>query len=117
LDEQETQIVAFAWDENFRDIKDTNMRFPLKTPSIFNIVVSTQKPYHGYVSLNEINERFFDDWNQGRVPDHVTISPLMMGDKLIGLLVGFADKTAYNKVSLALAEKLSTDFTKGLQAA
>lgn len=117
IDEQESQIVAFAWDENFKDIKDTSMRFPLKTPSMFNIVVSTQKPYHGYVALNEINERFFDDWNQGKVPDHITISPMMMDDKIVGLLVGFADKTAYNKVSLNLVEKLSSEFVKGLQAA
>lgn len=117
LDEQETQIVAFAWDENFQGIKDTNMRFPLKTPSIFNIVVSTQKPYHGYVSLNEINERFFDDWNQGKIPDHVTVTPIVVQEKIVGLLVGFADKTAYNKVSLTLAEKLSNDFVKDLQAA
>lgn len=117
LDEQETQLVAFAWDENFKGIKDTSMRFPLKTPSIFNIVVSTQKPYHGYVSLNEINERFFDDWNQGVVPDHVTITPLIVQEKMVGLLIGFADKTAYNKISLTLAEKLSGDFVKDLQAA
>ncbi|KYG64000.1 hypothetical protein AZI86_14430 [Bdellovibrio bacteriovorus] len=117
LDEQETQLVAFAWDENFKGIKDTSMRFPLKTPSIFNIVASTQKPYHGYVSLNEINERFFDDWNQGVVPDHVTITPLMVQEKMVGMLIGFADKTAYNKVSLTLAEKLSGEFVKDLQAA
>lgn len=117
LDEQESQLVAFAWDENFQSIKDTNMRFPLKTPSIFNIVVTTQKSYHGYIALNEINERFFDDWNQGVVPDHVTITPMIMNDKIVGLLMGFADKTAYNKVSLNLAEKLSGEFVKGLQAA
>jgi len=116
LDEQETQITAFAWDENFQGIKDTSLRVPLKTPSIFNIVASTQKPFHGYISLNEINEKFFDDWNNGRIPDHVTISPILMNDKLVGMLVGFAEKSAYNKVSLGLAERLSNDFTKGLAA-
>lgn len=116
LDEQETQVTAFAWDENFQSIKDTSLRVPLKTPSIFNIVASTQKPFHGYISLNEINEKFFDDWNNGRIPDHVTISPIIMNDKLVGMLVGFAEKSAYNKVSLSLAERLSSDFTKGLAA-
>ncbi|MGE5084764.1 MAG: hypothetical protein ACM3MG_00585 [Bacillota bacterium] len=116
LDEQETQVTAFAWDENFQDIKDTSLRVPLKTPSIFNIVASTQKPFHGYISLNEINEKFFDDWNNGRIPEHVTISPILLNDKLVGMLVGFAGKTAYNKISLGLAERLSNDFTKGLAA-
>jgi hypothetical protein len=117
LDDQETQVTAFAWDENFQGVKDTSLRVPLKTPSIFNIVAATQKPFHGYISLNELNEKFFEQWNQGKIPDHVTISPIMMNEKLVGMLVGFAEKSAYNKVSLNLAEKLSGEFIKGLQAA
>ncbi|WP_374028686.1 hypothetical protein [Bdellovibrio bacteriovorus] len=117
LDEQETQLTAFAWDENFQGMRDTSMRFPLQTPSIFNIVASTQKSFHGYISLNEINEKFFEGWNQGKIPDHVTIAPIIVNEKLVGMLMGFAEKSAYNKVSLNLAEKLSVDFIKGLQAA
>lgn len=116
LDDNETQMTAFAWDENFQGIKDTSMRFPLQTPSIFNIVATTQKPYHGYISLNEINERFFDDWNQGKIPDHVTITPIIINEKLVGMLMGFAEKSAYNKVSLNLAEKLSGELIKGIAA-
>lgn len=117
LDDEETQLMAFAWDENFQSMKDTSVRFPLKTPSIFNIVVSTQKPFHGYISLNEINEKFFDDWNQGNIPDHVTIVPIVSGEKLVGMLMGFGEKAAYNKTSLQLAERLSTDLMKGFEAA
>lgn len=117
LDDHETQATAFAWDENFKGMKDTSSRVPLKTPSIFNIVAATSKSFHGYVSLNEINEKFFEDWNQGRVPDHVTVAPIMINDKLVGMLVGFAEKSAYNRTSLTLVEKLSADFVKGLQAA
>ncbi|GEM_PF-1371582 len=117
LDEDESQLTAFAWDENFKGIKDTSSRFPLKTPSIFNIVAATQKPFHGYISLNEINEKFFEDWNQGKIPDHVTITPIIVNEKVAGMLMGFAEKSAYNKASLNLAEKLSTEFMKGLQAA
>ncbi|WP_413584144.1 hypothetical protein [Bdellovibrio sp. HCB274] len=117
VDEQESQVTAFAWDENFQDIKDTSLRVPLKTPSIFNIVASTQKPFHGYISLNELNEKFFEQWNQGAIPDHVTITPIVMEEKIVGMLMGFAEKSAYNKASLTLAEKLSSEFTKGLQAA
>ncbi|MDG0816669.1 dihydrolipoyllysine-residue succinyltransferase component of 2-oxoglutarate dehydrogenase complex [Bdellovibrio svalbardensis] len=117
LDDLETQATAFAWDENFKGMKDTSVRVPLKTPSIFNIVAATSKPFHGYVSLNEINEKFFEDWNQGRIPDHVTIAPILINDKLVGMLVGFAEKAAYNRTSLNLVEKLSTEFVKGLQAA
>lgn len=116
LDDQESQLSVFAWDENFKGMKDTTMRIPLNTPSIFRIVSSTQKPFHGYISLNEINEKFFEDWNQGSIPDHVTITPILIQEKLVGMLMGFAEKSAYNRVSLNFAEKLSTEFTKNLAA-
>lgn len=117
LDADETQFTAFAWDESFQGVKDTSVRFPLKTPSIFNIVASTQKPFHGYISLNEVNEKFFEDWNQGHIPDHVTIVPITIDEKLVGMLMGFGEKSAYNKNSLLLAERLSSELTKGLEAA
>lgn len=117
LDEEETQLKVFAWDENFQGMKDTSISIPLQTPSIFNIVASTQKPFHGYISLNEINEKFFEDWNQGRIPDHVTITPIIIKEKLVGMLMGFAEKSAYNRVTLTHAEKLSNEFTQTLQAA
>lgn len=116
VDENESQIMAFAWDESFQGIPDTSVRIPLKTPSIFNIVASTQKPFHGYVSLNQLNEKFFEDWNHGSIPDHVTITPVIVEDKVIAMLMGFADKSAYNKSSLLWAEKLSAEFIKDLAA-
>jgi hypothetical protein len=116
LDENESQIMVFAWDESFQGIPDTSVRIPLKSPSIFNIVASTQKPFHGYVSLNQLNEKFFEDWNHGSIPDHVTITPVISNDKVIAMLMGFADKSAYNKSSLQWAEKLSAEFIKDLAA-
>ncbi|MFS4459857.1 hypothetical protein [Bdellovibrio sp. HCB2-146] len=117
LDEKESQLLVYAWDESFKGVRDPSIRVPLRLPSIFNIVASTQKPFHGYISLNEINEKFFEDWNQGRIPDHVTITPLILGEKMVGMLMGFAEKSAYNKMSLGLAERLATDFVKNLKAA
>lgn len=117
LDEKESQLVAFAWDDNFKGMKDPTIRVPLRVPSIFNIVASTQKSFHGYISLNEVNEKFFEDWNQGRIPDHVTIAPLIVEDKMVGMIMGFAEKSAYNKMSLNLAEKLSNEFVKNLKTA
>lgn len=117
LDEKESQLVAFAWDDNFKGMKDPTIRVPLRVPSIFNIVASTQKSFHGYISLNEVNEKFFEDWNQGRIPDHVTIAPLIVEDKMVGMIMGFAEKSAYNKMSLNLAEKLSNEFVKNLKSA
>lgn len=117
VDNSESEVMAFAWDENFKSSSESSAPVPLRTPSIFSIVASTQKPFHGYISLNEINEKFFEDWNQGQIPDHVTISPIIVNERLMGMLMGFGSKATYNKTSLSLAEKLSIDFAKTLQAA
>ncbi len=117
MDEHETQLTVFAWDENFRGMKDTSMRISLDSPSIFSIVAKTQKPFHGYISLNEINEKFFEDWNQGQIPDHVTITPLILNDHMVGMILGIAEKAAYNKASLSFAEKLSEELVSTLKAA
>lgn len=117
LNDQENQVAPFVWDEQFHDIKNSTARLPLKTPSIFNIVTETAKPFHGYVSINDINKKFFDDWNAGQTPEHMTIAPILIGEKIVGLLVGFANKSAYNKTSLNLAEKLSSELSASLNAA
>jgi hypothetical protein len=117
IDKNETKAVVVAWDSGFDGKNKEDSIIPLKTPSMFNIVAATSKPYHGYVSLNDINEKFFETWNHGDIPDHVTIVPILFQEKLVGMLMGFADKSAYNKASLTLAEKLSTQFLMDLEAA
>lgn len=117
LDNEATQLSVFAWDESFQDIKDTSTRISVENPSIFSIVAKTQKPYHGYISVNEVNEQFFTDWNQGQIPDHITLTPLMFDDHMVGMVLGIGDKTAYNKSTLKFVEKLSADFTNSLKAA
>jgi hypothetical protein len=102
-----------VWDENFTD-KPEAQPVELKNPSIFRIVETTQKPFHGPISINEINEKFFQDWNENVIPPHVTVIPLINNDKVIGMLMGLADASAYNKASLQKAEKVAHDFMNKL---
>jgi hypothetical protein len=117
VDKNETKAFVVAWDSGFDGKHKEDSIIPLKTPSMFNIVAATSKPYHGYVSLNDINEKFFESWNHGEIPDHITIVPILFQEKLVGMLMGFADKSAYNKASLQLAENLSNQFLADLEAA
>lgn len=114
LDEKESQASVFAWDESFKDVSATSARVALDTPSIFRVVAATQKPFHGYISINEVNEKFFEEWNHGRIPDHVTISPIIVNEKLVGMLMGLGEKSAYNKMALNSTEKLSAEFANHL---
>lgn len=114
LDEKESQLMAVSWSENFTPTGDGTSRINLGIPSIFNIVTTTQKPFHGYVSINEVNERYFEEWNQGLIPDHVTIAPIIVNERMMGLLIGLGEKSAYNRSALALTEKLAAEVSDNL---
>jgi hypothetical protein len=100
------------WDGGDFDVRKPSMiEFSLKIPSIFRIVSTTQKPYHGFVSLNDLNEAFFESWNHGQIPDHVTIVPLMDHDLVVGMLMGFGEKSCYNKNVLQFTENAAKDLS------
>lgn len=105
-------IKPLLWDSNFENPPTPVPEFSLKTPSIFRIVSGTQKPYHGYIIVNDLNESFFETWNQGQIPDHVTIVPLLDGDLVVGMLLGIGEKSNYNKNVLQFTETLAKDLTQ-----
>lgn len=110
VDEKDQFIKPIFWDgDDFNSLDQQNSEFNLGIPSIFKIVNSTQKPYHGFVILNDLNESFFESWNHGQIPDHVTIVPLLKGDVLTGMLMGFGEKSSYNKTVLHFTEKVAKD--------
>lgn len=105
---QDEKLLAYSWSESFHPHK-VKLQNPvlLNSASIFKIAHRTQKSFHGPVSLNDANEEYFEHWNQGQTPDHVTITPLVEGEKTIGLLISFADGSVNKKASLALHEKVA----------
>jgi hypothetical protein len=111
ISNKDRSVKPILWDAGFEQ-KAIGTEFNLKTPSIFKIVNGTQKPYHGYVVPNDLNESFFETWNHGQIPDHVTIVPLMDGDHVIGMIMGFGEKASYNKNVLQFTENLA----KGLSS-
>ncbi len=111
----QNKAIPWKWDKNFM-VPSQVQALSLMTPSIFRIVSKTKKPYHGYVVLNDINEKFFDDWNQTEVPDHITITPVILQDTVVAMLMGFGDKSIHSKASLQLAEKLSSKIVKVLKS-
>lgn len=116
ISDDESKLKVQFWDDGFKKPQNEKV-IPLKTPSIFNIVAQTVKPFHGPISLNEINEQFFEIWNQAQIPSHVTITPIVVQDKLVGMLMGIAGSQAFNKATLNFAEKLSTEISKDLTLA
>ncbi|MGZ3804295.1 MAG: hypothetical protein ACXVB4_08810 [Pseudobdellovibrionaceae bacterium] len=113
VDNKGQLVKPIVWDKkDFAVQEQQNSCFNLETPSIFRIVSSTQKPYHGFVILNDLNESFFESWNHGQIPDHVTIVPLFEGELVVGMLMGFGEKSSFNKTVLQFTEKVAKDFSQ-----
>ena len=113
IGDKDRVVKPILWDGGDFDIKKPSMvEFSLKIPSIFRVVSGTQKPYHGYVVTNDLNEAFFESWNHGQIPDHVTIVPLMDNDLVVGMLMGFGEKAAYNKSVLQFSENAAKELSE-----
>lgn len=114
LDAEELNLHPYMWDNHFVQMTDTNSNISLSTPSVFNIVQNTQKPFHGPIVVNDINEKYFDNWNQGTLPAHITIIPLIINSKAAGMILSIGEKSCYNFGVLKFAENSVADFANEL---
>lgn len=109
---KDSQAAPVYWDENFKSAN--NLQVSLDSPSPFRIAFKTQKPYHGYVVSNDTTEPFFEDWLQTNSPDHLTLCPIIIDEKVEALLMSVGEKASDNKLSLQFAEsvanKLASNF-------
>lgn len=112
IGDKDSVVKPLMWDGGFEIRKPSSQEFSLKIPSIFRVVSGTQKPYHGYVVVNDLNEAFFEAWNHGQIPDHITIVPLLDNDIVVGMLMGFGEKASYNKNVLQFTENVATNLSK-----
>lgn len=116
VDTLERTAKPISWGAEFAAPAIIN-EISLTTPSIFRIANSTQRPYHGGIVQNEINDQFFAEWNSSKIPDHVTLVPIVIEDHVIGLLMGFAGAEAFNRTSLQFTEDLVKDLTAKMSVA
>lgn len=102
-------LEPFAWDQNWVKAPHAQSAIDTSTPSIFRIVNETQKPYHGYIVSNHINEAFFNTWNQGQIPEHVTICPIVHDKKMYGMILGATTKEGAKKYQLHHIQEIAND--------
>lgn len=112
LTEATDSFVPFLWADQF-GVESAKAPVPLNDPSIFAIVANTEKPYHGIVIPNPVNDSFFAHWNSGQTPPHVTIVPIFFDGRMVGAAMGFAEE-AQELGTLRATERFSLDFTKKL---
>ena len=98
------QVKPWKWNAGFQPATPSITSVTLLQPSPFRIVHRTHKPYHGYVVANDLNDKFFAQWNGSQVPEHMTIAPVMVEDHVIGMLLAIGEKSADTKACLHLME-------------
>ncbi len=113
-DESKVKVIMSGIDTEL--ISNYDVQLTLETPSIFRIVAKTLKPYHGHIIVNDINEKFFEDAAGGILPSHVTMTPIIVENKLLGMLMGIGEKSSYSKSILALQEKTTKELVETLRA-
>lgn len=106
-------LTPWQWDPAFQN-KSAPQPITLGVPSPFRIVQRTMKPYHGYVVPGEVQEKFFDEWNSSQIPDHMTITPIVANDEVLGMLLSVGDKTINARAALDLSEKMAAEITNKL---
>ena len=98
----ENGLTPLYWSGN---LKITDEQKPslvaLQQASIFKVVYSSGKPYHGYLVANPVNTKFFSEWNSNDLPKHITIFPVFIEKDLVAMWLGTSNKTVDLKVSLA----------------
>jgi hypothetical protein len=114
LDAEESAFKPYQWTNEFKSESENTQFVDLTNPSLFKIVSVSQKSYHGFIVLNEVNERFFEEWNQGALPDHATATPILINNKLAGILIGIGEKSNYSWATLNLMENLTSELNQKL---
>lgn len=105
----------WKWDDHFHCSTSSPSLIDLSKASPFRIVDKTQKPYHGYVVESEINNTFFKEWNEGILPEHITLAPMMIGEHIVGMLLAIGNKNANDKKNLLLCENLAINLAKKIE--
>ncbi len=75
-------------------------KIDISSNSIFKIPLKSTYPYHGHVIGNPVNDSFFQNFNAGRTPEHVTIFPVYSDDNFCGEVVCFTTKAKGEKINL-----------------
>ncbi len=119
---QDRTLMPWYWSGAFKPSSDQNSQMiQLEQASIFKVVFDSHKPYHGHVITNAINARFFNEWNSGEIPKHVTIVPIFVEKVVAGMWFAATNKNIDLETSLseldALAAQSSLSFLRALQEA
>ena len=109
------QLKPWKWTPEFSPKKERPDSIDLDKPSVFRIVYNTLLPYHGRVVTNDVNAKFFDQADGGRVPQHLTLVPVVVDRQIAAMLMAAADGEVNYRSSLALAERIGEQMSAAIK--
>lgn len=103
------QLSVWRWDERWNYRQGQSQAVDLTQRSLFKIVFDTKLPYHGYIVSSPVNDAFFKTWNLGALPEHITVTPLNVNNKLLGMFLGVTTKAKSARVKLEDIENITNE--------
>jgi hypothetical protein len=110
-------LKPWKWSDFLTHPKNSEMTsILLDKPSIFQIAARSKLPYHGYTRPSEVNNAFFNAFQNGRTPPHVTIAPVVVKGIVCAMLLGLMVKGSGTRSMLSQMESLADEFGRNLLA-
>lgn len=101
---REQKAIPWKWDPRFQYIP-SGLSYSVDIPSPFRIVLSTHKPYHGFMVQSSTLDLIFKTWNSGTYPEHLTLTPILSGEIMLGFLMNWGSKNLDTTDTLLYAEE------------
>ncbi len=119
---EDQNLKPVSWAGNFKLTDEAKPSvISLQHPSIFKVVATSGKPYHGYLVANHTNSKFFGEWNSNEIPKHVRIFPIVINKNIFGMWFASTNNKIDLKLMLAdldlLTEQSLTGFKNALKRA
>lgn len=107
-------LKPYHWEGDWSENPNVKNEIELAENSIFKIVCNTKMPYHGYVVRNDVNDRFLDAFNKGKLPDHATLIPVTLNKNVVAVILGFCEKERVDEIDLHLWERYADEYADAI---
>lgn len=106
------KLKPWSWSSGFSNANSAQCEYDLNSRNPFRITERTLKPYHGKGLANKEMDLFFKDWNGSQSPGCLTISPIILNDQFLGVLLNVGTETSNNAFALKTSEDVARVFSQ-----
>jgi hypothetical protein len=111
---QDKELEPIQWTPNWKQDRSRSPNVDLSTPSIFRIVKESSAPFHGPIVRNSINDAFFATWNEGVIPEFVTVVPIRVKNITLGMILGCTTFVESVHLNLDRIQEIGTEIGNAL---